>query len=122
MLMLCTRTTSGMKKPKRSALASPAWGPEPVTIGPVNISSVAPATATRESVRSARSTRTSRAPGSWRARHTSVTAQATRICERMKWPATAAGCRSTRTVMPPSTICPTTPATSDTDHQTRSRR
>ena len=42
--------------------------------------------------------------------------------DRTKWDWTATGCRSVRTVMPPSTIWPMTPPTRPSDSHVRSRR
>ncbi len=122
MFRLWTRVTSGMNQPNRLASTSPAWGPDPVTMGPVTMSRHAAATANRDSVRSTGPMRARRGPGSWPARHSRTTASATRTMDSTKWPATAAGWRSTSTVMPPRTIWPTTPATSPRDSHTRSRR
>ena len=81
-------------------------------------------TTTQRTARRVRGTTdaTRRPPSGWPARDSRTTALATSTIDSRKWPCTASGCRSTSTVIPPSTIWPITPATSPSDSHVRSRR
>ena len=113
-----TRATSVMTSWKRRAVSSPPWGPVPVTTVPATITASA---ATRSASPSA--PRRQRRGGHRRDRRVSgAVVQDDRVGHQDDRQqevalATRAGCRSNITVMPPSTIWPTTPATSPSDSQ-----
>ena len=95
------------------------WGPEPVTTVPRRRTTPATPAVTQGASRATRGARAGCAPpaSTSSAPRTSTVESATSTIERRRWDATTAGFSVSRTEIPPTTACTSTPATSRAGHE-----